>query len=337
MSPDASALLLAADIGNSKSDVALVRADGSLLAAVHGPTASHQRVGFEQGRAVLLDLAVQLRRAAGLDPDARPVADAAVVCAAGADFRDEIRTLAAGFEHVGIARSVTVRNDTDAALRAGAPEGWGIAVICGAGINCVGRSPDGREARYPSLGSISGDWGGGLGIGSAALFAAVRARDGRAPRTELERLVPVRFGLRRPLDVTMALYRDRLPRERLADLAPDVFAAAPTDEVARGIVTRLADEIVTMAAATMRRAGILRRHPPVVLAGGIFRTQDADFHGRIREGIAAAAPGARIACLDAPPILGAALLALDATDPSGLAPAPAAARLREGLLAALPA
>ena len=41
--------ILAVDGGNSKADVALVGIDGTLLAAVRGPTISHQAVGLEEG------------------------------------------------------------------------------------------------------------------------------------------------------------------------------------------------------------------------------------------------------------------------------------------------
>ena len=38
---------------------------------------------------------------------------------------------------------------------------------------------DGRTIRYPSLGTISGDWGGGWHLGERALWFAARAADGR--------------------------------------------------------------------------------------------------------------------------------------------------------------
>lgn len=308
-------LLLAADVGNSKTDLALVRADGVLLAAVRGPTASHQAVGQDAGGQALDALVVRAREAAGLDRAARPAADLAVVCAAGADFPDEELRLARLYERRGIAARTIVRNDTHAALRAGTEEGWGVAVVCGAGINCLGLAPGGREARFPALGPISGDWGGGHAVGLEALSAAVRARDGRGPRTALEQLVPARFGLRRPVDVTLAIYRGRLDESRLLDLAPDVFAAAGAgDGVARAILARLADEVVAMATAALRRLRLTRRRPSVVLAGGMFRPDDPPFHDRIADGLARVAPGARIVRLDAPPVLGAALLALDRLD-----------------------
>lgn len=323
-------LIIAADVGNSKTDLALLRADGTVLAAVRGPTASHQAVGLDAATEALAALVARARADAGLDPWARPGADLAVVCAAGADFANEVRHLARRHEQGGIAATVVVRNDTHAALRAGTEEGWGIAVVCGAGINCLGLAPGGRQARLPALGAISGDWGGGGALGAAALAAAVRARDGRGPRTTLERLVPARFGLRRPVDVTMALYRGRLDEERLLDLAPDVFAAAGAgDTVARAVLDRLADEIVAMAAAAIRRARLVRREPAVVLAGGIFRADDVPFLDRIRDGLARVSPGAGVARLAAPPVLGAALLALDRLDRPDRSGA--AARLRATL------
>jgi N-acetylglucosamine kinase-like BadF-type ATPase len=308
-------LLLAVDIGNSKTDLALLRADGSLLAAVRGPSASHQAVGIDPSLDVLDGLVRRARSEASLDPAGRPAADLAVVCAAGADLPDEVRRLGRLYEQTGIAARVVVGNDTHAVLRAGSDEGWGAAVVCGAGINCLAVAADGREARFPALGEISGDWGGGQALGQAALGAAVRARDGRGPRTALERLVPARFGLRRPLDVTLAVYHGRLPEDRLAELAPDVFAAAGQgDAAARAILDRLADEVVVMAVAALRRLRLLRSGPPVVLAGGVFRADDQRFLERIRSGLSGRVPGARIARLTGPPVVGAALLALDTLD-----------------------
>ena len=50
----------------------------------------------------------------------------------------------------------------------------------------------------------------------------------------------------------------------------------------------------------------------MVLGGGIFDTDDAGFHARVAAGIHALAPRARLRRLGAPPVLGAALLGLDA-------------------------
>ena len=98
----------------------------------------------------------------------------------------------------------------------------------------------------------------------------------------------------------------------MRELAPLVFAAAGDgDPVARRIVDDLADEVVAWSVAMIRRLHLTRTDVPVVLAGGTFRTTDEPFYSRIRSGIAAVAPAARVRVLSAPPVLGSALIGLD--------------------------
>jgi hypothetical protein len=66
-----------------------------------------------------------------------------------------------------------------------------------------------------------------------------------------------------------------------------------------------------MAIALARRLRMTRLAFDVVLAGGIFRTRDQAFVRRIDELVRARIPGANVRRLAAPPVLGAALLAMD--------------------------
>jgi N-acetylglucosamine kinase-like BadF-type ATPase len=303
--------VLAVDGGNSKTDVALVAEDGRLLAAVHGPTSSHQAVGVEQGMERLAGLVAEAHAQAGAGAPTR--ADVGVYCVAGADTPADVRLLQTHLAARGFAASDLIRNDTLGALRAGTDRGWGVVVICGQGVNAAAVAPDGRMTRLDALGEISGDWGGGTDVGWAGVAAAVRARDGRGPRTALERTVPAYFGLRSPHAMTMAFYDGRIAHRRAAELAPVVFAAAMDgDGAARAIADRLADEIVAMAGAMIRRLHLTRLDPEVVLGGGVFRTPDAAFRARIEAGVHALAPRARVVRQEAPPVAGAALLGLDA-------------------------
>jgi N-acetylglucosamine kinase-like BadF-type ATPase len=300
--------ILAVDGGNSKTDIALVAADGTLLAAVRGPTTSHQAVGIEAGMARLVGLVEGAVRLAGLDPTARPISTVGVHAIAGADYAPDIRMLDRALDRAGLSESTVVVNDCIGALWAGASEGWGIALICGQGINAAAIAPDGRRARFDGVGEISGDWGGGTTVGMEGLAAAVRARDGRGPRTKLERLVPEHFGLGRPSSVTRAMYDGRIPQERVGELSPVVFGAAGEgDAVARSIVDRLADELAVMALALARRTAMSRLPVEVVLAGGVFSTTDEPFFARIDAGVRAVIRDAHFVRLDVPPVAGAAL------------------------------
>jgi N-acetylglucosamine kinase-like BadF-type ATPase len=148
----------------------------------------------------------------------------------------------------------------------------------------------------------------------------------------LERLVPEHFELRRPDDVTLALYRNRFGDARLRELPPLVFAAAAAgDEVAGEIVDRLADEIAAFAIATIRRTSTVRRDVEVVLGGGLARSGDRRLLDRVGVLIHAVSPRARLVVLDRPPVVGAALLGLDHLGTASTAAPDVVTRLRSQL------
>ena len=57
---------------------------------------------------------------------------------ANVDVPEEEQEALRHLSELNVATKIIVRNDTLAILRAGAPEGWGVAVVSGAGINAVG-------------------------------------------------------------------------------------------------------------------------------------------------------------------------------------------------------
>jgi N-acetylglucosamine kinase-like BadF-type ATPase len=323
--------VVAVDGGNSKTDVALVRPDGALLAHVRGPASSPHHLGAQTAVDVLDGLLDDAVRRAGLARDGRPVAQIAQVLLAGVDFpsdEEQVRELAVTR---GWGARTNVGNDTFAVLRAGTERGWGVAVSCGAGINCVGVAPDGRHVRFLSLGAITGDWGGGYDVGMAAQFAAARSEDGRGAKTTLERSVPAHFGFERPSELAEAIHRGTVLHRRLIELAPLVFAAAHSDDEAAQIVDHLASEVVALARAALTRLGLIGEPAEVLLGGGLLRSGDARLIGAIEAGLRAVSPLISAHATSSPAIVGAALLGLDEL---GAAPA-AQERLRRELGAAV--
>jgi len=328
-----SVAVLAVDVGNSKTDVALVDAGGAVLGAVRGPGASHHALGVATAMEVLEALIAAACDDAGLDPSERPLAEVGAWCLAGLDLPADQRALAPAIAACQWAREDLLRNDVFAVLRAGTERTWGVGVVVGSGMNCAGVAPGGAEVRFPALGLLSGDWGGGRDLGIAAVGAAMRGEDGRGPRTALERLVPGHFGLDSVLAVVEAVHLGRIDDDRVVELAPLVFTAAGAgDRVAARIVGRQADEVVTMARTAIRRLGLGHRDVDVVLGGGVLQRDDPAFQARISAGIRALAPAARLRRATAPPVVGAALLGLDLLG----APPGAADRLRARLTSERP-
>jgi N-acetylglucosamine kinase-like BadF-type ATPase len=333
--PDGSgAVLLAVDGGGTKTDVVALAEDGTVLARARGSGSCPQVIGVGQAvsvvdslvRAVLADVAAS--RAA----DGPPAVAHVGFYVSGLDLPVEVEAFAAAAEALPWVRSagaVVVENDTFALLRAGTDAREAVAVVCGTGINCVGRRADGRTARFPALGRISGDWGGGSELGELALWHAARAVDGRGPATVLAQTVP--RALRRPDVATVIedLHLGRLRPSALTGLAPVLMAASGDgDAVAGQVVDQQAEEIVALAAAALRRLDLIGVPVPVVLGGGVI----AGGHARLLDGIAArlarAAPLARMQVVTAPPVLGAVLLVLEACGAPTAALTRAAAALR---------
>jgi N-acetylglucosamine kinase-like BadF-type ATPase len=330
---DGPAAVLAIDGGNSKTDLALVGWDGTVLAAVRGPGASHEDYGIDGAVRRLGDLVTALASKAGLDgwdsggdSGCGTVARHVSACLAGADLPDEEAALTAALTAAGWSRSAVAMNDTFAILRGGTDQPWGVAVTCGAGINCVAVAPDGTTARYLSHGTLTGDWGGGLGLGHAVMWHAMRGWDGRGPATALGAAVAARFGLASVRDVAVAMHRGELGEADLIKLSELLLqVAADGDRVARSLVSRQAEEIQLMAVAAMRRLTMAPAGVTVVLGGGVLESRDPLLLGEIDRQLAVAAPGAAARVIDVPPVAGAALLGLDHV----AADAAAGQRLRE--------
>jgi N-acetylglucosamine kinase-like BadF-type ATPase len=324
-------LFLAVDGGNSKTDLVLGTAGGEVRSFVRGPGSSPHYLGLDGTVALLSRLVAAARAAAGLD--AGTPLDRAEVYLAGADLPIEVRNLTKAVTEAGWATECCVDNDTFALLRAGTDRPDAVAVVCGAGINCVGRAADGRTARFPSLGQISGDWGGGHHLARLALWHAARGEDGRGPATALTAAVAAHYGLSTVEDVSTGLHLGDLAQEHVDELSAVLLAtAAAGDAVARRVVERQAGEVVSMVAVAAGRLGLLASPYAVVLGGGVLRARHPLLDGAIRDGVRARSPYAEITVVEQPPVVGAGLLALDALG----APAGAAALFRAALAGRIP-
>ncbi|MFI6808386.1 N-acetylglucosamine kinase [Streptomyces luteogriseus] len=301
------ARVLAIDAGNSKTDVAIVTADGDVLATARGGGFRPPAVGVDTAMNDLAGTVTQALTAAGLTSVAHVSA-----CLANADFPVEEEQLAAALRARGWGTTVTVRNDTFAILRAGAGGPRGVAVVCGAGINCVGMRPDGRTARFPALGRVSGDWGGGWGLSEEALWHASRAEDGRGAPTALSHTLPAHFGLPSMYALVEALHLEHVPTLRRHELTPVLFAtAADGDPIARAIVERQAEEVVSMAVIALTRLDLLTEETPVLLGGGVLAARHPQLNDHIAHLLTDRAPKAVPRVVTSSPVLGAALLGLD--------------------------
>ncbi|MDT7562304.1 MAG: hypothetical protein QOG76_928 [Pseudonocardiales bacterium] len=303
--------VVAIDGGNSKTEVLVVSRAGEVLGQSRGPGASPQNVGVAACVAALEELVLRALTAGAGPPD-RPFAVHTSAYLAGLDFPREEAALHAALAARGWSDTLTVGNDTLALLRAGSSDGTGVAVVCGAGINAAGVGPDGRVHRFPALGKVSGDWGGGYRLGEEALWWAVRAEDGRGPGTALRAAVAGYYGAETLLEVVQGLHFGEIGTASLHGLCPLLFqVAAAGDQVAQEVVTRFVEEVGSLVAVILRRLRLTTSEPEIVLGGGVLTGVGAPVIAEIERRCLKVAPRAVVSVVDVNPVVGAALFGLD--------------------------
>lgn len=272
-------MLLAIDGGNSKTAAVILDESGALLARLAGPGSGG---GPAHVAAVVGRMLADWREDSGVDREVR----ACVAALAGLDFEEDAPRFAAALAAVLPVARITAINDAHAVLAALGEDG--VAVIYGAGFNVVARGPLGL-ATHPALGWSTGEWGGGHELGREAVRIAYRSADGRGPLSTLE--TAVLEATRQPDHRTLArAIRDGDVSEdavgRLAELL--LRAAATGDRAAVATLDRACQEIVELTLLVSRRAFGPDRIPsgtPVLLAGGVFRDEEAA--SRVTDGLAA--------------------------------------------------
>ena len=322
-------VVLAVDGGGSKTDVVAIGLDGSLVAHARGPGSNPQTRGWDLAGPIIDGVRARVLRELG----GRRIRTTHVYLA-GLDLHDELVAATAALAHWGEDGGApdVLDNDLFALLRAGTLSPDAAAVVCGTGINALAVRADGETSRFPAIGDVSGDWGGGAYLGNRALWHAARADDGRGPATALVDAVPAALGLGSVREVTEAIHFGRLDERVFNRLCPVLFEVAGAgDVVAAGVVARQAEEIVLLASVALGRLGLggsASSPVPVVLGGGVLAARHPLLVDAVVSGLAERVPGAEPTWVTAPPVLGAGFAALESVG----AGAPALERYRAAVL-----
>ena len=303
--------VLAIDAGNSKTDVCVVSADGGLLGSARGGPFRPHLVGAVPAVAAITP-AVEAALAIAGSPELRHVA----ACLANADLPVEHAALEAAIARAGWHRRARRRTRwSTTPSRCCAPASTRRAVSrwsAARGSTAPASCRTATTVRFAAVGHISGDWGGGGHLWQEAMWWAARAEDGRGPETALRTALPRYHGLDSMAALIEAVHVGTISEERCLALTPLLFEVADAgDPVAMDVVRRQAEEVVALAAAAIRRLGVIEEPIDVVLGGGVLTAGHQGLISEIVRRLAEEAPKAVARVVEASPILGAALLGLD--------------------------
>jgi N-acetylglucosamine kinase-like BadF-type ATPase len=296
--------LIGMDGGGTRTTAWLADERGRILAkAVSGPS-NPLKAGFESAEREILRAARAAARKARIK-FAR--FDAVVIGLAGTDRPPVHNQLLRWLNRRIPARHHLLTSDAAIALAAAIPPARdepGIIVVSGTGSIAFARDRRTETHRAGGWGTLFDDAGSGYDIGRKAVTAALRALDGRGRPTRLQKSLCRPLGIRKLTDV---VWKPPSPR-KMAALVPSVLrAAALGDAVAERILSDAGSDLAELAIALASRLRWRRRDFAVVCAGGVFRSsrevRRAFLHALRRK-----YPGARVALLRRPSVLGAIAL-----------------------------
>jgi N-acetylglucosamine kinase-like BadF-type ATPase len=282
MSPDAPRYLLAVEGGGAKTQALLTDLEGKNLGRGFGPGSNPHNVGFEAAcKAVAMAIDGALMNATGRLSAATAWRDAGVGAAcfglAGIDGPEDEAALSAWVRSQAICERFTVVNDSELVVAAGTPEGWGVALIAGAGSVCLGRSPQGRTVRVGGWGPLLGDEGSGYRLAVEALRLATQTVDGRESADGVLRAVLRHWSLADSSALIRHFHAEGMTPAEIAGLAPVVIsAAAGGDPAARVLVERCVKDLARQVDTAIRRLALDK--PPLALSGSLLR-------GDVRRGV----------------------------------------------------
>jgi N-acetylglucosamine kinase-like BadF-type ATPase len=304
-------VVLGMDGGGRKTYAVVTDEDGGVLGAGESGASNWEIAGADAARAALESAASEAIEAAELSSDGIA---AVAFGLAGLDWASDeprLRELSSAVAP-GVPRRIV--NDAFIALRAGTSESWGIAVVAGTGTVAVGRDPVGNEFRTIGEGRTFGDFGDEFDVSELAVAAVADQYTGRGPATMLTDMLLERLGESSVESMLerLARFDPRFRAPELQNLTPMVLAATEAgDLVARTVLERIGQALGEAAGVVARRLNLSNLPVEVVLAGGLFRTPNRYLLDELELGVRRTAPRAEIRQLTAPPVVGAALMALE--------------------------
>jgi len=300
-------LVLGVDGGNTKTLALVARGDGVIIGT--GRAGCGDIYGASSPAAAIAEIEHAVY-AALTEASIQPAElSAGAFSLAGADWPEDFRLLEDALRADGYGQNIVVVNDAIGALRAGSPDGTGVAVACGTGAAIGARGTDGRIWH-------SSFWQEPQGAGelsSRALRAVYRAELGIDPPTTLAERILAAFGARSVEEILHRLTARDIPRpEDSRQLVRLLFDAADAgDATARRIVISHGKALGEYAIVAARQVGLLEEPFTLVLTGGVWRHPSPLLRDSLVARVHEAAPGARATQSRFEPAAGAVLLALD--------------------------
>ncbi|MBK8988953.1 MAG: ATPase [Chloroflexi bacterium] len=310
---------LGADLGSTKTHIAIADEAGQVVGFGRGGAANPQGVGYD---GMLHALQQALQEALGQASIPETAVSGAGFGIAGYDWPSAKPAMTAVIAKLGLDCPIGLVNDASLALFAGAENSTGVSLVAGTGCNCRGWDQQRqREGRVTGFGYWMGEFAGASELVWRAMQLVAFEWTQRGPATALSPIFIEYAGADDLTDLLEGYTNGRYPIE--AQAAPLIFKAARQgDQVATDLIRWAGVELGEMAKAVIRQLEFAERAFDVVLVGSMFAGGPMLIEP-MWQTITQFAPQARLVRLAAPPVLGGIILGMNQ---GGLAVTPAVRR-----------
>lgn len=297
---------LGVDVGATKTHALVADDNGQVLGFGQAGSGNHEVVGFEGFKAEVSSATKQALEQAGLRLEQITAAGLGM---GGYDWPSQRQPHLQALAEIGYQMPLEIANDAVIGLLAGASEGWGVAVVAGTSNNCRGRDKNGREGRITGNGPWFGEYGGGIELVVRAMTMVSYAWIRRGPPTALTEAFMKLTGTKNAAELIEGVVMGQV--DYGAHWALTVFeTAAAGDVVAREVIEWSGKELGELACAVIRQLDLQAEPVEVVQTGSLYQG-GALLTEPMRQTVLQTAPQARMVRLEAPPVAGGVLLAME--------------------------
>lgn len=302
-------LFLGIDGGGTKTQAVIVDEHGRFHSTGLGGPSNYDDVGVPATQASVAQAVTAARQAADLTDAPFTAVFLGMAGVVSATDRAIITQIAQNL-NLAPAEAVGVDHDCRIALAGGLSGRPGMVQIAGTGSSTFGINAAGKSWRAGGWGQLLSDEGSGYWLGVQVLQTAVRAYDGRLPHTLLLDQVKQHLNLSDMNDIMHRIYSEGLSRTEIAALSPLAIAAAQAgDHTAWMLLQHGASLLADCVLAVANKLGFANGPSELALVGGMFKAGTV-FERPFQEAVIAQLPHCRLIPAELPPVLGAAVLAL---------------------------
>ncbi|MBK6431312.1 BadF/BadG/BcrA/BcrD ATPase family protein [Candidatus Amarolinea dominans] len=297
---------LGVDVGATKTHALITDAEGNLLGKGTAGGGNPTMTSYELFGRVVAAATWQALAQARIT---MPQISAAGFGVAGYDWPSQRGLTLAALDLLELTAPCDLVNDAVLGLLANARRGWGISLVAGTGCNCWGRNQHGQMGHMTGAGNILGEYAGGSELIARALHRVAYAWTGREGPTALSDAFIAAAGAQDLEDLVAGLTINRYVLD--ASHAPLIFdCAAQGDAAALELLHWAGDELGVMVITVARQIGVQQAAPDVVLIGGLFKGTPS-LQDLVEASVRPQMPGVTFVSMQAPPVIGAVILAME--------------------------